>query len=160
MFAASLEWSFPVYFLVVCNFFFVFPSRLPCRDRGSGSCFTGHLPGIGNIFILVWRFRISGGGDAAIKQGQLVAMRHGKKKSSMECTCQQFCCKNPRQIRGLTSHTNIFEIWRSMLPLCLRISGFNVCSLGILLLLEAWAVHDIRGSQTFQAYRRHADLGS
>ena len=80
MFAASLEWSFPVYFLVVCNFVFVFPSRLPCRDRGSGSCFTGHLPGIGNLFILVWRFRISGGGDAAIKQGQLVAMRHGKKK--------------------------------------------------------------------------------
>ena len=91
MFATSLEWSFPVYFFLVCNFFGFFPSRLfaAIRVRGAvllvsfqaleifyagvalwnleGWCFYPFVKSLENF----WRHY------AAVRQGQLVAMRHG-----------------------------------------------------------------------------------
>ena len=56
----------------------------------------------------------------------------------------------PGPIHGLTSYAKIFGIWQGMLPHYLRISRFNGCSLGIFCVLDAWAVHDIYGSQNFR----------
>ena len=45
------------------------------------------------------------------------------------------------------SLAEILRIWQGMLLPSLRLSGFNLCSPGILLALGVWAVHETRGSQ-------------
>ena len=50
---------------------------------------------------------------------------------------------------GFTSHAKTTGTWQSKLPLCLHIGGFNVCCRGMLLVLVAWAVHDIRTNENF-----------
>ena len=52
-------------------------------------------------------------------------------------------------IHGLTSHAKTTGIWPGMLPLYLQIGGCNACYRGILLVLVAWAVHDILGNPNF-----------
>ena len=48
-----------------------------------------------------------------------------------------------------------------MLPICLRIGGFNVYSPGILLVLDVWDVHETPGSQNLMrtADMRILDIG-
>ena len=53
----------------------------------------------------------------------------------------------PASTHGLTSLAETTGIWQNMLPVCLRIRGFNVCSPGILLALDVWAVHKTTGIQ-------------
>ena len=67
----------------------------------------------------------------------------------------------PASTHGLTSLAKIIGIWQSMLPVCLRIGGFNVCSPGILLVLDVWAVHETPGSQNLMhtADMRILDVG-
>ena len=62
---------------------------------------------------------------------------------------------------GLTSLAKITGIWQNMLPVCLGIGGFNVCSPGILLALDVWAVHEKLGIQRLMrtADMRILDIG-
>lgn len=50
-------------------------------------------------------------------------------------------------LHALTSHAKLFGTWINMLPFCLRIGRFNVRSRGIVWVLDASAVHHIRGHQ-------------
>ena len=70
--------------------------------------------------------------------------------------CPSGC--QPNLLDSVASYcAKIIRIWQSMLPgfcvffflalFCLRIGGFNVCSPGILLVLDVWAVHETRWSQ-------------
>ena len=67
----------------------------------------------------------------------------------------------PASIHGPTSLAKITGIWQNMLPVCLSIGGFNVCSPGILLALDVWAVHDTPGIQNLMrtAGMRILDIG-
>ena len=47
------------------------------------------------------------------------------------------------------SHAKTTGIWPRMFPLYLHIGGCNACYRGILLVLVAWAVHDILGNPNF-----------
>ena len=53
----------------------------------------------------------------------------------------------PASTHGLTSLAKTTGIWQNMLPVCLRIRGFHVCSPGILLAFDVWAVHKTPGIQ-------------
>ena len=67
----------------------------------------------------------------------------------------------PTSTHGLTSLAKITGIWQNMLPVCLSIGGLNVCSPGILLALDVWAVHETPGIQNLMrtAYMRILDIG-
>lgn len=59
--------------------------------------------------------------------------------------------------RANTSHAKIIAIWQGMLPICLCVGGFNLCFPDILWLLDAGAVHHIRGESKLQTLQ-YADL--
>ena len=104
--------EFPRLFFWVWKPFSCFSLTPFCRDRGSGSCFTAQFPGIGIICILAWRGESRGvvlfvksfenfwRHYAAVRQGQLVAMRHGTNFFIYGMHVSAV-------LRGLTSHTNI-----------------------------------------------------
>lgn len=53
----------------------------------------------------------------------------------------------PTPVHGIASYARMVGLSQGMLPICLRIGGFSVCSPGILSVLAAWAVHEQGGNQ-------------
>ena len=95
---------------------------------------------------LLWMFNFENYADQSLDHRQnVIGMRLG--------TCgmngSEILFQMHMPIHGLTSHAKITGIWQGMLLLYLHIGGFNVCCRGVLLVLVAWAVHDIRGNQNF-----------
>ena len=82
---------------------------------------------------LLWMFIFENYADQSLdRRRRLIGMRLGTKFFIYGMNGSEVLLQVPAQIHGLTSHAKTIGIWQGMLPLCLRIGGFNVCCPGIL----------------------------
>ena len=92
---------------------------------------------------------------------RLIGMRPGTRFFIYGTNGLEVLLQMPTSTHGLTSLAKNTGIWQNMLPVCLSIGGFNVCSPGILLALDVWAVHETPGIQNLMrtADMRILDIG-
>ena len=97
-----------------------------------------------------WMFSFENYADQSLDRRQkLIGMRLGMRFFIYGMNGSKILLQMHMLMHGLTSHAKTTGIWPGMLPLYLHIGGFNVCYRGILLVLVAWAVHDILGNPNF-----------
>ena len=100
---------------------------------------------------LLWMFIFENYADQLLdRRRRLIGMRLGTRFFIYGMNGSGVLLQIPAPKHGLTSHAKIIRIWQGMLPLYLRIGGFNVFSLGVFWVLDVRAVHDIRGNQNFK----------
>ena len=93
---------------------------------------------------LLWMFSVENYADQSLDRRQkLIGIRLGMRFFIYGMNGSKILLQMHTLIHGLTSHAKTTGIWPSM------IGGFNVCYRGILLVLVAWAVHDILGNPNF-----------
>ena len=98
----------------------------------------------------LWMFNFANYADQSLDRRQkLIGMRLGMRFFIYGMNGSKMLLQMHTLIHGLTSHAKTIGIWPGMLPLYLQIGGFNACYRGILLVLVAWAVHDILGNPNF-----------
>ena len=111
---------------------------------------------------LLWMFIFENYADPSLdRHRRLIGMRPGTRFFIYGMNGLEVLLQMPTSTHGLTSLANITGIWQNMLPVCLSIGGFNVCSPGILLALDVWAVHETPGIQNLMrtADMRILDIG-
>ena len=103
---------------------------------------------------LLWMFIFENYADPSLdRHRRLIGMRPGTRFFIYGINGLEVLLQMPTSTHGLTSLAKITRIWQNMLPVCLSIDGFNVCSPGILLALDVWAVHETPGIQSLMRIR-------
>ena len=111
---------------------------------------------------LLWMFIFENYADPSLERHRrLIGMRPGTRFFTYGMNGLEILLQMPTSTHGLPSLAKITGIWQNMLPVCLSIGGFNVCSPGILLALDVWAVHETPGIQNLMrtADMRILDIG-
>ena len=114
-------------------------SSVACFGSGHRAIYTPSWP--------LWMFSFENYADQSLDRRQkLIGMRIGMRFFIYGMNGSEILLQMHTLIHGLTSHAKTTGIWPGMLPLYLQIGGCNACYRGILLVLVAWAVHDILGN--------------
>ena len=109
---------------------------------------------------LLWMFIFENYADPSLdRHRRLIGMRPGTRFFTYGMNGLEILLQMPTSTHGLPSLAKITGIWQNMLPVCLSIGGFNVCSPGILLALDVWAVPRNTWDSKLDAYCRYANLG-
>ena len=111
---------------------------------------------------LLWMFIFENFADPSLdRHRRLVGMRPGTRFFTYGMNRPEVLLQMPASTHGLASLAKNIRSGQNMLPVCLRIGGFNVCSPGILLALDVWAVHETPGIRNLMrtADMRILDIG-
>ena len=145
--------------LVKLNDCVVLPYQLKCRilySISSGVVVADTTQST-TLSWLLWMFVFEPYANQSLdRHKKLIGMRCGTTSFIYGMDGSKVLLQIPVQIHGFTSHGKFFRIWHDMLPLCLRIGGFNLCSPGILWVARPRHMSDSKR----QAYCRHAGVGS
>ncbi len=109
---------------------------------------------------LLWMFIFENYADQSLdRRRRLIGMMLGTRFFICGMNGSVVLLQVPVPIHGLTSHAKIIRIWQGMLPLCLRIGGFNVCSWRPLGARRAGRPRHTWESK-LQAYCKYTNVGS